>query len=219
MLRKVSSALERAHNVKTAGTQTAEMELGVARPLKPCASVVQRCTSETQTEEDGFSTQTKKGRVPKERAAAKEVKQLVAKQPKKPTAAPKAKAKKKEALPASEKGGSKGPTAKPEGSKKRRRPKARLSVTKVSAVGDVGTRTHAKMLLGLQEDPALKELGFKVVQTRRAGDGALLLNIKKDADVQALRTTAPLRSKLEGKVIFCHVHFCILMLHIIVVKI
>uniref|UniRef100_A0A182QR75 Uncharacterized protein n=1 Tax=Anopheles farauti TaxID=69004 RepID=A0A182QR75_9DIPT len=93
MLRKVASALERTLSARVAGTQTAETELGEARPLKPCASVVQRNTIETQTEGDGFTTQTKKGRVSKERAAAKETKQPVAKQPKKPTAPPKAKAK------------------------------------------------------------------------------------------------------------------------------
>uniref|UniRef100_A0A182Q7I8 CCHC-type domain-containing protein n=1 Tax=Anopheles farauti TaxID=69004 RepID=A0A182Q7I8_9DIPT len=88
------------------------------------------------TKEDGFSTQTKKGRVPKERTAAEVVKQPAAKKPKKPTAAPKAKVKKKEALPASEKGVAKGPIAKPEGCTKRKRPKPRPSVIKVSAVGE-----------------------------------------------------------------------------------
>uniref|UniRef100_A0A182QWD1 Uncharacterized protein n=1 Tax=Anopheles farauti TaxID=69004 RepID=A0A182QWD1_9DIPT len=149
MLHKVAKALERAHNVKAAGTQTAKMELGEARPLKPSASVVQRCTIETQTEEDGFSTQTKKGRVPKERAAVEKVKQPVAKKPKKPIAASKAKAKKKEVLPASEIGGAKGPIAKPEGFKKSKRPKPRPSVIKVSAVGEVGTKTYVEMLTGM----------------------------------------------------------------------
>uniref|UniRef100_A0A182QLZ3 Uncharacterized protein n=1 Tax=Anopheles farauti TaxID=69004 RepID=A0A182QLZ3_9DIPT len=197
MLTKVARALQRAQDVETAGTQTAEMELGEARPSKPCASEVQRCTIETQTEEDGFSTQTKKGRVPKERAAARKVKQPVAKQPKKPTAASKAKAKKKEALPASEKGGAKGPIAKPEGFKKSKRPKFRPSVIKVSAVGEVGTKTYAEMLTGMQEDPDLKGVGSNITRTRRAGDGALLLNVKKGADVREL--LAPLRSKLENK--------------------
>uniref|UniRef100_A0A182R0X7 Uncharacterized protein n=1 Tax=Anopheles farauti TaxID=69004 RepID=A0A182R0X7_9DIPT len=96
-----------------------------------------------------------------------------------------------------EEGVAKGPTAKSECSKKRRRPKARLSVIKVSAVGEVGTKTYVEMLTGMQEDPALSGVGSNIVRTRRAGEGALLLNVKKDADVREL--LAPLRSKLGGK--------------------
>uniref|UniRef100_A0A182QCN8 Uncharacterized protein n=1 Tax=Anopheles farauti TaxID=69004 RepID=A0A182QCN8_9DIPT len=196
MLLKVGAALVRAVDVETAGTQTEETELGEARPLKSDASVVQRCTIGTQTEEDGFSTQTKKGRVPKERAAAEVVKQPAAKKPKKPTAAPKAKAKKKEALPASEKGVAKGPIAKPESCTKRKRPKPRPSVIKVSAVGEVGTKTYVELLTRMQEDPALKGVGSNIVRTRRAGDGALLLNVKKGADVREL--TPPKQAGEQG---------------------
>uniref|UniRef100_A0A182Q430 Uncharacterized protein n=1 Tax=Anopheles farauti TaxID=69004 RepID=A0A182Q430_9DIPT len=53
------------------------------------------------------------------------------------------------------------------------------------------------MLRGLQADPLLKEVGENVLQTRRAGDGALLLSLKNGADVQAM--IAPLSKALEGK--------------------
>uniref|UniRef100_A0A182QKJ5 Uncharacterized protein n=1 Tax=Anopheles farauti TaxID=69004 RepID=A0A182QKJ5_9DIPT len=151
MLREVAEVLERTLSINEvdAGTQAAEVESGGARPMKARASVVQRCTIETQTEAGGFSTQTKKGRVPKERAATKEINQQVAKQPKKLIALRRPRL---------------------------RRPKARLSVIKISAVGEVESN---------------------IVRTRRAGDEALLLNVKKGADVREL--LASFRSKLEGK--------------------
>uniref|UniRef100_A0A182QHA8 Uncharacterized protein n=1 Tax=Anopheles farauti TaxID=69004 RepID=A0A182QHA8_9DIPT len=165
---------------KDAAAQTVSAEvMNRTPPPAVRAPSVQQCTMETQTEEPGFNTQTRKGRVPKG-----------------PTGEVAATAKKQQSKLAAKKA-KKTPQTGKAGGAKEGSVKTPTRVKPSKPVEVATTATYSEMLRGLQADPLLKEVGENVLQTRRAGDGALLLSLKSGADVQAM--LAPLSKALEGK--------------------